>query len=271
MAIPDRYTLVVGVDAHHLRQLALTWPTWRRHKPSLLMVPMIVFYDHREIFEANVRSVVDHPRLTTIPWPLSDFDLQSVWKNEIESGDKFSDPHRETMLSGFVYVPAQFAKTPYWLKLDTDVVATGMDRWIDLKWFRESPAMVAHRWGFTRPADQMVRMDRWIEENPERMPKEILDSEPLNLTPNPGWNRVNHVRIISWCGLFDSAWTSRMASLTQNENGQYRMPVPSQDGFLWYMAERGGRGIVRTNMKSRGWQHWHTWHNVEKHAREAML
>ena len=49
-SMPD-YTLVVGVDDYHLRQLSYTWPTWRKCKPSLLEHPMIVFYDREQVQE----------------------------------------------------------------------------------------------------------------------------------------------------------------------------------------------------------------------------
>jgi len=264
MSVPDS-TLVVGVDEYHLRQLAMTWPTWKRYKPnSILSNPMIVFHDCQQVSGAEVRAVVDHPDLRTIAWPIAGLD----WQRE-PGKDKFDSPHRAMMLSGFVYVPALFIVTPYWLKLDTDVVATGMDDWIDPSWFVGNPAIVAHRWTFTRPADQMLRMDEWVEENKQRMPK-IAEHPPLNLTPTPGWNRVGHNRIISWCGFFNTRWTYEMARLTEMEGGRYKLPVPSQDGFLWYLAERGGRKVVRANMKSRGFQHFHTWKNIENHAREAM-
>jgi len=262
-----RYTLVVGVDEYHLRQLKMVWPTWVRHKPSLLKRPMIVFFDRGQTSDASVRAVVDHPDLRIIPWPINGLDWD---RQKGEEGDKFHDPHRAMMISGFVFVPALFVQTQYWLKLDTDVVATGMNDWIDSSWFDDDPAIVSHRWTFTRPADQMLQMDRWMEENRERMPSDIADMQPLNLVPQPGWDRVGHRRIISWCGFFDADWTRRMALLARSSDGKYQLPIPSQDGYLWYMATRAGKKVVRANMKSRGWQHWHTWGNVEKHAKEAM-
>lgn len=268
---PNRleFTLVVGVDGLHLEQLRLTWPTWKRHKPSTVLgSPMIVFYDSRQVDPSFVREVVDHPNLSVVPWP---FRGLLEWKRlENEVADKFNDPHRAMMLSGFVYVPAICVRTRYWLKLDTDVVATGMDDWIDPRWFEGDPAIVSHRWSFTKPADQMLRMDRWVEENRERMPPEIAGSPPLNLVPNPGSDRVGHKRIISWCAFFDTAWTKKMAELTHVRDGYFQLPVPSQDGFLWYMARRGGRKIVRADMKSRGFSHWNTWESIARSAREAL-
>jgi len=264
--VPE-YSTVVGVDEYHLRQLELVWPTWKKHKPSMLKHQMIAFYDRGSMSEVRIRAAVDHPDLQCIPWPMKGLD----WDREKgEEKNKFHNPHRAMMLSGFVYVPAAFVRASYWLKLDTDVVATGIDDWIDPCWFEGDPVIVSHRWTFTRPADQMLKMDRWVEENRERLPAEIVNTKPLNLIPQPGWNRVGHKRIISWCGFFDTAWTRRMALLTRRLDGIFQLPIPSQDGYLWYMAERAGRKVVRTNMKSKGFAHWHTWSNIKKHAEEAM-
>jgi len=37
--------------------------------------------------------------------------------------------------------------------------------------------------------------------------------------------------------------------------GVGKMPVPSQDSFLWYLAARMGLKVRRVNMKSCGWEH----------------
>lgn len=263
MNIP--YTLVVGVDDYHLRQLELVWPTWKKHKTSLLKSSMIVFFDRRQVSEVAVRAVVDHPNLRTIPWPIRGLDYGG------EGTNKWDNPQRAKMLSGFVYVPALFVETPYWLKLDTDVVATGVDDWIDPEWFDGNPAIVAHPWNFTKPADQMLMMDKWVVMNKDRLPKEITNSSPLDLVPIEGWDRLTHKRIISWCGFFDAQWTFEMAHLTTKNGGRYELPIASQDGFLWYLATRMGRKVVRANMKKgRGFEHWSTWFNVSRRAKEVM-
>jgi hypothetical protein len=253
------YTLVVGVDRHHLKQLELVWPTWMKHKPSLLQHPLVVFYHYRQISEARVGAVVDHPNAKLVPWPLEGLDYGG------DGSDKWNDPQRAMMLSGFVYIPAMFVDTPYWLKLDTDVVATGNDDWIDLSWFEGDPAIVSHRWGFTKPANSMLLMDEWVGKNGH-----LKGTKPLNLIPNEGWDRLNHKRIISWCGFFDAEWTREMAELTKKSNGRYELPIASQDGFMWYIATRMGKGVVRANMKAKGWEHWSTMKNVSRRAKEVM-
>jgi len=174
------------------------------------------------------------------------------------------------MLSGFVYIPGLFVRTAYWMKLDCDVVATGQDDWIDEGWFKGEPAIVSHPWTFTRPPDQMLKMDRWVEENKERLPSSIVNNPPLNLVPKEGSDRLGHRRIISWCSFFNTTWTNEVARMTALGDGTYKLPVPSQDGYFWYMATRMGRGIVRPHMKKLGWEHWSTLFNVERRSREVM-
>ncbi len=261
VGIPD-FTTVVGVDAKHLDQLRITFPTWKRHKPGLLERPMLVFFDYMQVADWQVRSVVDHPDLRIHPWPGEGIKYEGI------PGDKWNDPQRYKMLAGFVYVPGYLVDTPYWLKLDVDTVATGRDDWIDSEWFADEPAFISHPWGFTKPADQMVKLDEWVDRNREELP-ELAGESPLDIVPKPGWSRVRHKRIISWCAFFNTEFTRRCAA-SAAVCGPFQLPVPSQDGFMFYVAKRLNKGIVRANMKRCGWGHWTTMKNIEKHAREAM-
>ena len=200
----DDYTLVVGVDAKHLRQLSWTWPTWVRHKPSTVLErPMIVFYNFlgpHSVLERDVRAVVDHPNMTAVIWPPVGIE------HERQGDGRFGDPQRYRMLSGFVHVPAVHVKTPYWLKLDTDCIATGMDDWVDPRWWFACYKIVAHPWAFSKPADSMLMLDAWVEGNKDKL-HPLSDQPPLNLAPLPGSDRVGHKRIISRCGFFDTCFT----------------------------------------------------------------
>ncbi|GAG84583.1 unnamed protein product [marine sediment metagenome] len=255
--MPD-YTLVCGVDAKHIRQLAWVWPTWKLKKPSLLEHPMIVFYDWKQVKGEEITAVVDHPDLSLVPWP-----PEGV-VHDRTTEDKWGDPQRYKMLAGFVYVPAEHVKTEYWLKLDVDTVATGQDDWIDEKWFENDPAIVAQSWGFTKPPDQMQVLDKWA-----RTVLYLRCSKSLNLIPKEGSNRLGHKRIISWCGFFNTEFSKECKYYALSVGYGY-LPVPSQDGFMWFMAKRLGYDIVRTQMKSLGWEHWGTEYNIRQ-AVERVL
>lgn len=258
--IPE-FTLVVGVDSKHLEQLALTWPTWMRHKPSLRRSPMLVFRDYEQVTEEEVRSVVDHTNLEVYAWPMGGASYTGGLSNS-----KWTNSQRYKMLAGFEYVPAMFVRTQYFLKIDTDVVAVGNDNWIDESWFENNPAIVSHAWTFTKPPDQILKLDEWASQLPEG----TFLSPPLNLAPVEGATRLGHKRIISWCGFFETRFTQICARLCSEYCGMYQLPVPSQDGVMWYVATRLGRTIRRVSMKSRGWEQWSTAHNVRQAVELAM-
>lgn len=260
--VPE-YTLVVGVDRRHIRQFEMVWPTWRKHKPSLLKAPMVIFYDRLEVSEAWITRFVDHPNLVLIPWPAPGVVYEG------DPNDKWTHPQRSKMLAGFVHVPASVVTTPYWLKVDTDVVANSIDDWIDEKWFDGNPGIVAHRWGFTKPPNQIELLDRWAERYKQFLPL-LTKTPPLDLHPNPGSDRVSHKRIISWCGFFSTTLTRYASHAATLICGEGQLPVPSQDGYLWYVAARMEQPIVRTMMKSRGWEWWNTEPNIRRAAEEAL-
>lgn len=247
--VPD-YTIVIGVDAKHLLQLSWTLPTWRRHKPSLFDHPIVIFYD-REDEAVNgrlIREVVDHPDLTVYPWPPKGVVLKDA------DADKWTNSQRYKMLAGYVHVPAAHVWTPYWLKLDTDAIAMGQDNWINPEWFKNDTAFIGPKWNFTRPPDQMMVLDKWVERNKHCVDMIFWSNKsPLNLVPQPDSDRLGHRRACSWCAFFNTEFTRKCAIAAASTCGECQLPVPSQDGFLWYMATRGGYGVKPENIKAKGW------------------
>jgi len=261
--IPD-FTVVLGVDRKHLEQLSWVWPTWLRHKPSMLDREVIVFHDQDVTWEDIVRITGRDLIDGFVPWPPPHTEYSG------DGSDKWNNPQRHKMLAGFVHVPDVFVTTPYWLKLDTDAVAVGEDEWIKSEWFQDNPAIISHKWGFSRPPDIMERLDEWVEKNDWRLP-ELASRKPLNLKANPGWDRVCHKRIGSWCGFFRSDFTRQTARWARETCGPWQIPVASQDSYFWYAAKRMEEPIIYLNMKrGTGWQLWSTSANVRKHAEEAM-
>lgn len=259
------YTLVCGVDRKHLDQMRMTWPTWKKHKPKLLEQPMIIFRDISQVSSEEVREVVDHPQLSIYSWPMGN----AVYGDD--SGEKWTNPQRVKMLTGFVYVSALFVKTKYWLKLDTDVVAKSQPDWIDKEWFKDDPAIICPPWGFTRPPHQMLQLDAWVSYNSHKaMFKDIANTPPLNLHPEPNADRVHHKRICSWCGFFKSSLSRTCVSLFDASGESYTLPVATQDGITWYIAKRLGLNIRRVRMKSLGWETWSNMNNLRNHSLKAM-
>jgi len=166
-------------------------------------------------------------------------------------------------------VAAERVWTDYWLKLDTDIVATGNDDWINPDWFVDDPAIVSAAWSYTKPPDQMVKLDRWAELHRDVLGI-VAEKPPLNLVPKPGEVRLRHKRIISWCAFFQATLTALCAGLAKATCGPGQLPVPSQDGYMFYVAKRLGLPIMRTNMKALGWEQWHTEHNIREAVERAM-
>jgi len=255
----NNHTLVLGCDKKHLEQLTYTWPTWVRHKPSIFKQPVIVFYDQNEVIHREVQTVVgNHAQI--VPFPVNGIDFFFPY-----DGTRFTVSQRCRMLSGFVYVAGEHVKTSYWLKLDTDVVATGQDDWIDPEWFKSKPAIISHPWTFTKPPNQMILLDEWVKGR-----KGFENTKPLNLIPKPDSDRLGHKRIISWCGFFHTEFTRMCVQYAKQNDGRFHMPCPSQDGYMWWAAARLQWSIERINMKRCGWQQWNCMSNIKKHAEIAM-
>lgn len=234
--MPPSFTTLVAVDAEHIRELRAVWPTWRQFKPEILANPMLIVCDgalgaDQSTWRRSL-SFVDHPSLSL------NFYCGLV-----------GFPQRERMLTALV-AAAELIRTPYFLKLDCDAVATGPGQWICDHWFTNEPAFIAHPWRYTKPSNTIQELDKWGDRLPE-----LSHTRPLRLHFNPAAHSIPHSRIISWCYFGNTAWTRRMWYLAVKYGN--RLPVPSHDTYLWYMAERTGAVYRRVNMKARGWDHVH--------------
>lgn len=264
--IPE-FTVVIGVDQSHLWQLETSLPTIVKHKPGLFGMNgsrWIVFRDSAcdDLGEkvCDIFGKYDLP-VECYPWP-------PYGVAHIGGKGRFQNAQRYKMLSGFVHVPAMQVHTPYWLKLDLDVVASGNDNWIDPEWFQGDPAIIAHPWGYTKPADQMFMLDRWVYDNRDDLL--VLSGEkPLNLQPKIGATALPHSRIISWCSFYRTDFSQECSRWAEETCGPGQLPVRSQDGYHWYCASRLGEKIVRTNMKARGWRHC-SGKNLKENAAEVL-
>lgn len=245
------YTTVLGVDDNHVQQFRLVWPNWIDKKPSLLQHPLVVFYNLEKTDPNDLFSIVNHPYVVFIDWPPPALGIEYA---EDPSAGRFGGAQRYKMLAGFIHVAAAYVNTDYWLKIDLDTIATGIDDWIDDAWFENRPAIIAPSWGYTKPPDQMLKLDAWAK-YAEPYGKWLRESSPLRLAPEPGANKVKHRRIISWCGFFERNFTEACSRIAETTCGKGKLPVPSQDGFMWYAARRMGRVIQCADMRSRGWTH----------------
>lgn len=239
------FTTVIAVDANYVKQLQYSVLTWKLYRKEIFQNPLLVIMDARclhEIISQLPRAITTHPNVSYYVWPQSE---TATFKNQ-----------RDRMLSAFVHVPPLEVKTPWWLKVDCDAIALGNPAgWFDEKWFDEKcdgagekskNIIVAPGWNYTKPATQPAELDAWGNSQP------ILSQYPaLNIPYNPEARTISHKRFCSWVSFYNTNWSRWAAMLCDYPN----IPVPSQDGFHWYVSERTGDAgrVLKVNMKSLGW------------------
>lgn len=230
------FTTVVGCDARYCKQFAMVWPTWRRYKPEILASPLLVVCDAAAGGQSWWRrrlDWLDHPDWRVVLWD---------WPGR-QAGRSDAVSQRERMLSAFVYAPCEHVQTRYWLKLDTDAVATAPGAWFDREWFAGSPALVSSPWPYTKPGVWIDRLEEWGDGHPQ-----LGAFASLGLRSPPGAATFRHARIASWLCFVRSDFGRLAASYAPK-----RLPVPSQDTYHWYVAARRGERITRRRMKDYGW------------------
>lgn len=243
------FTTVVGIDESHLSQFKLVWPTWRKYRPEICSQPLLLICDgsHSHKEWKNRLSFLDHPNYSIKLWELPGVS------------------QREKMLSGLVFGVAHHVRTPWYLKLDTDAVATAAGDWIQGNWFEVNgegrlPVFVASPWGYTKPPDAIERLDKWGNTVPE-----LARHRELQLHPEPNSKLVRHSRVTSWCFFGRTDWTARVAAYCHD-----RLPVASHDTFLWYCAERQGEFYRRVKMKRYGWSHVQRTRKIARICNEVL-
>jgi hypothetical protein len=228
--IRDDLTIIIAVDRNHIPQARHAWPNWLYHKPQLRDLPLVVIYDKSEISLQDLPIFESNKQVKFVPW-----DMPGI-------------SQREKMLTAFVKVPGQVVKTNWYVKIDIDVAATDDSPWFFDEWFNPDehgrvPVYVSNPWGYTKPPDALDILDDWGDTIPQ-----ISKFPRLNIHREPGSNIVKSKRIASWIFFGLTKWTAQMASLCGD-----RLPIPSQDTFLYYCAARMGYRTLRRKMRHHGW------------------
>ena len=233
MSALDKFTAVIAIDSEHADELEAVWPTWVKFHPEILRIPMLVFFDTNGMAKSQLDAI--HEMMID-----SGANSQLVWFTAWDHHS--SSTQREKMLSAFVFGAPQLVETPYWLKLDTDLIATSPGPLIRDEWLDGEPAFFSQRWGYTRPSSMLDQLDKWIA--------------PLN-PPNPPFTRkivgdkAKHRRVISYFMGVNTDWSWDVVKMC----GYHRMPVPSQDTIYSHVAERFGHFYRTIDVKAAGWRH----------------
>jgi len=195
------FTIVTACTPAYVPSLFWAAPTWI-HKPQFAAQPLAVFHHGFRPGEAEKRlAFLDglFPSLRLIEWPMP-----------------AAETERERMLSAFVLGAAQHVHTDHFCKLDADVYFTSpADVWEPGDFELD---LCARRWGYTKPAWFLDRLEAWAK------------GEGGTGRVDTGTRRAD--RIISYCCLHKTDFVRKAAELAGD-----RLPVPSHDTYLWWLAE----------------------------------
>lgn len=246
----DQITVVVAVDDLHLSELQQTLPTWIKYK-NFNKFNFLVLYDASQVSTEDDRfEIFKDLRVTYVPI----YDSMHVFHSQ-----------REKMLTALTIMPAFFVTTPWYLKIDTDCIATNSDKWYDDKWLDKDYVFISNPWGYTKPSNAIDNLDKWAVEN--------NIGKPLNLPFNPDDNKIKHERIISWLFLCKTSWNKEIVKYLKIANGGwnndeftyndiYSLPFidtdelkVSQDTTLWYLATITNKKYKLFKFKDKGWDH----------------
>lgn len=222
----DDLTLVSAVSPNLMYAFKANFPTWQA-KAQFAGLPMLIFHNGFENPDVDLGFVKSVPSAKLIHWTMPEFaDL------------------RELMISAFVLGTAKYVETPYFLKLDCDAYFSGREDVFESEHFEYE--LCGHRWGVSR-LEMLQKLDQWADKI--GLPGVPFLSADDRRLPCDGQTKFPHQRIISWICLHHTAFVREVAALAGS-----RLPVPSHDTFLWYMANRLGRRWSGTKL-NRGTGH----------------
>ena len=230
-------TLFLVVDDVHLSELLVSYPSWCTYHPEVAGFQHFMLYDSnldvRDVrfreFEA-MACKYGAPGLNMEPWSFPAAETQ-----------------REKMLTAYIK-GVESIKTKWYLKIDTDTFGAESDKpLVDMSWFSNSPAYIAKAQRVTRTGGIYDDIDRWAEGIPELA---ALPKPDHRWVPGKGYIHPTR-RMTSWVMFGNTAWTRGAYRFC---NGG-RLPVPSQDTYLSYIALRTGAHHRHVNFKRRGWSH----------------
>jgi len=149
------------------------------------------------------------------------------WGRDIKfvSLEDYGWSNRETVLSAFVLESYKHVQTPYFVKIDGDTHFKTEQDVFKRKEFKFD--IFGHRWGYIKPAHWVKDLDEWATEKGLDGPNEYRDDfDETRKT-------YNHRRLASFICLHKTEFVKQAASICGD-----RLPVPSHDTYLWYIANR---------------------------------
>jgi hypothetical protein len=224
-------TIVTAVNPKYLPKLKANYSLWMK-TAGVMEYPMILFV--HDIDPESPELDFLNENVQVIPW-----DMEGA------------DSERELMLTSFVLGTAKHVTTKWWIKLDADTTPKeGVDKkygyhlgFPEDSW--KDNAFTGHKWGYTKPGKYLLMLEDWADEKEEfRDTKRIFPPEEKETMERV--KRYGHPRIASYVCLQSLEFTQLCAELAGP-----KLPVPSHDTYMWYVAARLGYPIIRHNFKKR--------------------
>jgi hypothetical protein len=227
-------TIVTAVDPKYKERLERNIALWMK-TPGLREQQFIVFVNGFEK-AADRGFLASYPNVRVIRW---DYPFPEATR-------------REFMLACFVFGPAKYVRTKYWMKLDADCRPV-KDWW---EWPEiNDQTVISQNWSVTRMKGDPDVSRHWFHRlddvfSPttpyfERQYDPILDHRVRH-----GANRKDKLvrRFNSFCQIEKTEFTRRIARcLIDNNKG--RMAIPSQDTTTWYCAVLWKEPFTLVNMR----------------------
>lgn len=221
-------TYVTAVNSAYLDKLKKNYPLWMKVK-GIRKKPFIVFARSDCL---NKLDFLNKKRTTVIPW---------------DYGLKESYSEREGMLTAFVFGVAEHVKTPYWCKIDADATP----KCNRFEWDKEAfdCDIAGHRWGYTKSKDGYkhrhflnILDDWWLC---EILKLKSMSCEHYLFPANLPYNkRYSHKRIASFLCLHKTAFSLECCKFAGE-----RLPIPSHDTFMFYVAKRLDKKVGYYNLR----------------------
>lgn len=231
----SKFTLIIGVDAAHLHQFMYSYPTWIKHKKELRDCPTVIIYDRTEINPRDSRL----KELSKINSNIKYFKWkppQDLYKTQ-----------KAKMFAALLSAPRWCVDTPWYLQIDTDSYAYNTDEWYKEEWFDEEYKFISNPWGYTKPANAIEIMDNWADNIDY-----FKNYKRLNYPYKEGSPKIRHKRIASWVIFCNTDWCKKVVDLVGKDT-YIQLPVPSQDTFLCFCADRSKEKYRRFSFKRYGW------------------
>ena len=227
---PD-FCLVTAVTPDYLPLLRWSAPSWAV-KPQFAGRPLLVFHHgfDKMMHKLGFLSKI-FPAVVGVPWAMP------------QAADD-----RERMISAFI-LGVEHIQSEYFVKLDADMFFTTAEDVFTEEHFKYD--LVAQRWNYTKPGWWVDRLEAWSRG--EELPVDRPDGE------RPARRRAP--RIISYCCLHKTEFVRKAAELAGN-----RLPVPSHDSYLWWLAENcKDFSWLAIDQKGRGVKHTgHRWKKIRE-------